>query len=296
MQQTFEPPPTNTQQEFFAPPGHAETTPDDGFAPPPPQSFFPPPTVAKSPTKSPPPANINTKATQPSTDKALPFYPAPPTGGLPSEKRREPQTPGLMSPKSTFGFNMGRGPMSPGGAPSQFMGASTTVDDVGTFNGGSYRISHRDTNTIVTVQLAIGCPMTVKPGLMIAMSPTMTLKGAIKFSMKKMLVGGEIAHSTFTGPGELLLAPHMLGDITSIRLTGKETWSVGRDAFMACTQGVTKDYKGQSLTKAMFSGEGLFVYKIGGVGICWVMSMGAIIRKEVSIKILDYSLSTLIVY
>jgi len=128
--------------------------------------------------------------------------------------------------------------------------------------------------------LAIGCPLTVKPGLMIAMSPTMTLKGAVKFSMKKMLVGGEMTHSTFTGPGELLLAPNMLGDITNIRLTGDESWTVGRDAFMACTQGVVKDYKSQSFSKAMFSGEGFFVYKMSGVGICWIMSMGAIIRKD----------------
>jgi hypothetical protein len=47
----------------------------------------------------------------------------------------------------------------------QFAGAgSTQADDVGTFNGGSYRVSHRDTNTILTVQLAIGCPFTAKPG------------------------------------------------------------------------------------------------------------------------------------
>lgn len=54
----------------------------------------------------------------------------------------------------------------PGGAPGagHFVGASATVDDVGTFNGGSYRISHRDTNTIVTLQLAAGCPIVAKPG------------------------------------------------------------------------------------------------------------------------------------
>jgi hypothetical protein len=46
-----------------------------------------------------------------------------------------------------------------GGVPS------TQADDVGTFNGGSYRVSHRDTNTILTLQLAIGCPLTVKPGV-----------------------------------------------------------------------------------------------------------------------------------
>lgn len=152
---------------------------------------------------------------------------------------------------------------------------------MGTFNGGSYRISHRDTNTIVTIQLAMGCPITVKPGAMIAMSPTITVKGSVKFSMKKLLARGEMSHTTFTGPGELLLAPFALGDITNIRLSGKgETWNIGKDAFLACTQGVTKDYVSQALSKAIFSGEGLFVYKLGGAGICWIQSMGAIIRKD----------------
>ena len=53
-----------------------------------------------------------------------------------------------------------------GGAPpaGHFVGASAIVDDVGTFNGGSYRISHRDCNTILTIQLAMGCPLHAKPG------------------------------------------------------------------------------------------------------------------------------------
>ena len=220
--------------------------------------------------------------------KPLPIHPGPPSRGSESysqEKQKEPEKTEQelpMSPRTPY--NTSRPSMMPGGAPPQghFIGASATIDDVGTFNGGSYRISHRDSNTIVTVQLAIGCPLNVKPGLMIAMSPTMTLKGAVKFSMKKMLIGGEMAHSTFTGPGELLLAPNTLGDITNIRLTGEETWNVGRDAFMACTQGVVKEYKSQSFSKAMFSGEGFFVYKMSGVGITWIMSMGAIIRKDVS--------------
>jgi uncharacterized protein (AIM24 family) len=172
----------------------------------------------------------------------------------------------------------------PGGAPPQghFTGASATIDDVGTFNGGSYRISHRDSNTIITLQLAMGCPLEVKPGCMIAMSPTMTLKGAVKFSVKKLVTGGEMSVSTYTGPGELLLAPFSFGDITNIRLTGKETWSASKDAFLACTTGVVKDYKAQSFSKAMFSGEGLFVCKFSGTGILWIQSLGAIIRKDVS--------------
>lgn len=100
--------------------------------------------------------------------------------------------------------------------------------------------------------------------------------------MKKLIAGGEMSTATYTGPGELLLAPSSIGDTTTLRLTGNETWSVGKDAFIACTQGVVKEYKNQGFSKAMFSGEGLFVYKISGIGIMWVASFGAIIRKDVS--------------
>lgn len=168
-------------------------------------------------------------------------------------------------------------------APSsqKFIGAqSVTADDVGTFNGGSYRVSHRDTNSMVTMQLAMGCPVTARPGAMIAMSHSVTLKGNFKFSMKKMLIGGEMAHSTFTGPGEVILAPPYLGDIHLLKMNGDDSWNVGKDAFLACTQGVIKEYKSQSFSKAMFSGEGLYVYRISGSGILWISSFGAIIRKD----------------
>jgi hypothetical protein len=173
--------------------------------------------------------------------------------------------------------------MTSSGAPQagQFVGAEATSDDIGTFNGGSYRISHRDTNSILTIQLAMGCPLSGKPGALIGMSPSVTLKGQLKFSMKKMITGADLTSSTYVGPGEVLLAPHSLGDITTVRLTGKETWSVGQDAFLASTQGVIKDFKRQGLGKAMFSGEGLWVYKISGTGLLWVSSFGAIIKKTV---------------
>ncbi|KAK3684368.1 hypothetical protein LTR37_020344 [Vermiconidia calcicola] len=268
QQQYFAPPPTNGQQNYYPPPGQQQQTPVQT-----PPAFAPPPSV--SPVQDDNEAN---QAGMRGAEKPLPIYPGPPTESYPQEKQKEAQRTEQevpMTPRTPWNNTR------PGAPPQgQFIGAGATLDDVGTFNGGSYRISHRDSNTICTVQLAVGCPLTVKPGLMIAMSPTMTLKGAVKFSMKKMLMGGEMSHSTYTGPGELLLAPNMLGDVTSIRMTGEETWTIGRDAFMACTQGVVKDYKGQSMSKAMFSGEGFFVFKMSGVGIVWIMSMGAIIRKD----------------
>lgn len=116
---------------------------------------------------------------------------------------------------------------------------------------------------------------------MIAMSTDIQLRGAIKFSIKKLLIGGEMATSTYTGPGELLLAPTVLGDIISLRLNGSETWKVGKDGFLASTTGVHKEYHGQGLTKGVFSGEGFFVYKMTGMGLLWLQSFGAIIKKDV---------------
>jgi hypothetical protein len=281
QQQHYAPPPSDSQQSYYPPPGQSQhyapppqQQPQHQYAPPP-QQFAPPPSV--SPPL--PDGNVGNNAAAVSpleqTEQKLPYYPGPPADSYPQEKQKEPERP----------YNTSRQSQMPGGAPPQghFTGASATIDDVGTFNGGSYRISHRDSNTIVTIQLAVGCPLQVKPGAMIAMSPTMTLKGAVKFSMKKLVTGGEMAVSTYTGPGELLLAPFSFGDITNIRLTGTETWSAGKDAFLACTTGVTKDYKAQGFSKAMFSGEGLFVCKFSGNGILWIQSLGAIIRKDVSI-------------
>lgn len=121
-------------------------------------------------------------------------------------------------------------------------------------------------------------------GTMIAMSPTVTLKGKFDVSLKTIILRSQMALANFTGPGEVLLAPHTLGDITGIQLSGNETWSVARDAFLACTQGVDRDFKRQGISKAIFSGDGLFVFKVTGVGIMWITSFGAIVRKDVCLE------------
>lgn len=114
------------QQQYFAPPPG-----QNGGQ----QRFSPPPAAQQQQTFAPPPKEAR----------------AP-------EPAAEPASQALDTSQA--------GPEMPDGAPSavHFTGAYTTQDDVGTFNGGGYRISHRDTNTILTVQLAVGCPITVKPG------------------------------------------------------------------------------------------------------------------------------------
>ena len=231
-----------------------------------------------------------------------PQFAAPPTylnqdAGYPAEKiaaaaqhPQQQQQQVVNRPLSQLSAQTGASAQGSAAGAAGFVGAVATNDDVGTFNGGSYRISHRDCNTILTIQLAMGCPLGAKPGAMIAMSPTMTLRGEFKFSVKKMIAGAELGQSHYVGPGELLLAPPMLGDVTTIRLDGTTQWTCGHDAYLASTQGVHKDHKRQGLGKAMFSGEGLFVYKMSGTGIVWVSSFGAIIRKDAKyLRLLAFS-------
>ncbi|RDW82027.1 hypothetical protein BP6252_03139 [Coleophoma cylindrospora] len=279
------PPPTQTSHQYYPPPPQQISPQQQSYQPPPPPQPTPPQVQQHYP--QPPNFSHGTSYQQPAVyggappgsppaSSGLPSYQQPPLSGGAVEHHQDYAEEKAQVVDTSVASNLDHGAPS----ASHFVGASATQDDVGTFNGGSYRISHRDTNSILTLQLAMGCPLTAKPGAMIAMSPTVTLKGSVKFSMKKLVIGGEMSHSTFTGPGEVLLAPSSLGDITNIRLSGDEQWSVGRDAFLACTQGVVKEYKRQGIGKAMFSGEGLFVYKISGIGILWITSLGAIIRKD----------------
>ncbi|KAK4545413.1 hypothetical protein LTR36_002763 [Oleoguttula mirabilis] len=173
----------------------------------------------------------------------------------------------------------------PQGYPDQHHGkqqpqqqAPPEVSDSGNFQGMSYTIKHRNTNSTLNIQLNQGDVVMSKPGAMIHMSSTVTLQGAIKFSMKKLFTGGQMAQATFTGPGTVALAPTLMGDIVTLPIDGGQgrPWNVGKDAFLACTSGVEKDTKSQGLGKALFSGEDLFVYRMQGSGIAWLTSYGAV--------------------
>ncbi|KAI9810215.1 MAG: hypothetical protein M1826_003691 [Phylliscum demangeonii] len=282
QQQYFAPPPTQAHGHGHGP-GHGHGVAHAHYPPPPNGPQSPPLYSGHAPAYQPPQQPQQPQQQQQQSAHQGYAYdqkpPLPPPAGPPQHFHPPPSSGEGAASAAGHASSM-----MPGGAPSaeHFMGAAATMDDVGTFNGGSYRISHRDSNTVLTMQLAMGCPVVAKPGAMFAMSPSITLKGEIKFSVKKIIAGGHLGQSTFIGPGELLLAPPALGDITTIQMTGRadEVWNVGRDAFMAATQGVSKDYKRQGIGKAMFSGEGLFVYRITGTGLLWIASLGAIIRKD----------------
>ncbi|RAH44165.1 AIM24 family protein [Aspergillus brunneoviolaceus CBS 621.78] len=273
---TYPPPPS---QGSFSYPSNAPI-----YSPPQASPGFPPPNFSfPPPPQQPAPSNGENKPpTPPMSEKAV--YDAENTGAYGanaaiSSSDRPPSGTTLTRAHTDMSLGSKPGPL----ASANFIGAmSTDMDDVGTFNGGSYRISHRDTNSLLTIQLAVGCPLQARPGIMIAMSPSISLRGSLSFGWMKALAGGQVARSTYTGPGELLLAPSVLGDVTALRLDGTQEWTVGRDAFLASTSGVKSEYKTQGIMKGVFSGEGFFVYKFQGSGILWMQSFGAIVKKELA--------------
>ncbi|KAF8911237.1 DUF124-domain-containing protein [Mucidula mucida] len=163
---------------------------------------------------------------------------------------------------------------------SQGHGSHAAIDTTGAFEGMQYRVDHRDSNSLLSINLQPNYQVKGKPGSMVAMAGTVQIKGKLKFSFKKMMTGGDMSESIFTGPGEVMLAPDIWGDIVPIKLDGSVPWSVGKDAFLACSMDVVRSTKSQGFGKALFSGEGLFVYQITGQGILFVQSIGAIIQKH----------------
>jgi uncharacterized protein (AIM24 family) len=160
--------------------------------------------------------------------------------------------------------------------------------DHGNFHGGSYSITHRDTNAVLTLDLAQGTTIKAKPGAMIHMAGTIQLTGKINFSMRKMFTGGQMAESTYAGHGKVALAPTLFGDIVTLQIDGSSQWLIGKDAYLASTADVQKETKSQGIGKALFSGEDLFIYRVIGQGLVWLTSYGAVDKVDVSSTSISY--------
>ncbi|KAI5460525.1 DUF124 domain protein [Mariannaea sp. PMI_226] len=160
------------------------------------------------------------------------------------------------------------------------VGRAPSQNDFGEFNGGSFNITHRDTNAVLNLNLQKGTTITCVPGAMIHMSGTITLVGERHFSFKKLITGYSMSESKYSGPGRVALGPTLFGDIVTLRLNGPQTWMIGRDAYLASTDGITGEQVTQSLSKSLLSGEDLVIQRIGGEGIIWLTSFGAVDRLD----------------
>lgn len=168
---------------------------------------------------------------------------------------------------------VGRGAPSPG-PPRQ--------GDTGTFPGGTYNITHRDNDAVLNVNLQQdGAFIRAKPGAMIYMSGSVQLSGKTNFSMRDMFSGKETAESTYLGPGRISLCPTLSGDVFPLYIDNQASWTIAKNVYLACTSGITRAAVRKSF-KNVRAGDMILVYTVGGQGIIWLTSFGAIDRLDVS--------------
>jgi uncharacterized protein (TIGR00266 family) len=142
---------------------------------------------------------------------------------------------------------------------------------------------------MLKVQLDLGESLKAEAGSMVAMSDTVDVEGKMEGGFLKglgrMLAGESFFFQTLTarrGPGEVLLAHEIPGEIYPITLDGRTNYILQKDGFFAASREVEISTKVQNLLKGLFSGEGFFVLRASGMGTLFVSSYGAIHPIELS--------------
>ena len=145
-----------------------------------------------------------------------------------------------------------------------------------------HEILFQPSYALAKVSLRQGESIVAEAGAMVAMSDTIEIKtearGGLFGGLKRSMLGGEsFFQNTFAaerGPGEVMLAPALPGDIVHLRLTG-ETVYVQSGSYMASSPDIEIDTSWGG-AKAFFSKEGLFLIKASGMGDLFLSSYGGI--------------------
>lgn len=146
-----------------------------------------------------------------------------------------------------------------------------------------YELLYPGAFTMLKVRLPQGGRIKAEADAMVAMSATMDVEGKMEGGLLgglgRMFTGESFFFQQVVasrGPGEVLLAHPIPGDIKAIELDGSQNYVLQKDGFFAGSDELTVSTKMQNLTKGLFSGEGFFIIKISGAGTLFVSSYGAI--------------------
>ena len=130
-------------------------------------------------------------------------------------------------------------------------------------------IEYSPAYAIANIGLDAGEGLRAEAGAMVAMSSSVGMEtkaeGGLMGGLKRMALGGESFFiNTYTaqgGPGEVTVGPSLPGDVIHLPLAG-HTVFVQSGSYLACGTGIEVDTKWGG-AKTFFSGEGLFLLKIG---------------------------------
>ena len=143
---------------------------------------------------------------------------------------------------------------------------------------------------MVRVDLTAGETIKAESGAMVAASPTIDIESKLEGGFlgalsRKLLSGEKFFFQTLRatrGPGEVLLAPTVPGEIVIMELDGLNEYMVQKDGFLAGAETVKIESQMQSLSRGLLGGEGFFILKISGRGALILNSFGAIHKIELN--------------
>jgi uncharacterized protein (TIGR00266 family) len=141
---------------------------------------------------------------------------------------------------------------------------------------------------MVRVELTAGETIKAESGAMVASSPTIDVEskmegGFLGALSRKFLTGEKFFFQTLRasrGPGEVLLAPTVPGEIVTMELDGVNEYMVQKDGFLAGAETVKLESQMQSLSRGLLGGEGFFILRVSGKGTLLLNSFGAIHKIE----------------
>lgn len=136
------------------------------------------------------------------------------------------------------------------------------------------------------VELAPGQSLRAEAGAMVSMSANVDLQsqlqGGVMGALKRMVTRESLFVSTFTavgGPGEVLLAPAVPGDVAAVDVSGRELL-VQSSSWLASEPEVGLDTEFAGF-KGLFAGEGLFFIRMSGRGTALLSSYGAVVHRPI---------------
>jgi len=148
----------------------------------------------------------------------------------------------------------------------------------------NYELLYPGAFTLLKVLLPHGKRIKAESDAMVAMSSTIDVEGKMEGGVMSSLARRFLSGESFffqqlvanRGPGEVLLAHSVPGDIQVIEMDGSTDYILQKDGFFAASDTITISTKMQNLTRGLFSGEGFFTIKASGSGTLFVSSYGAI--------------------
>ncbi len=152
-----------------------------------------------------------------------------------------------------------------------------------------FDVVHPGSNAMVVVKLLQGESVKAEAGAMVAKSEGITIEGKMEGglgkALKRFALGGEqFFFQTMraeAGPGEVLIAPSIPGDIKVLDMTGGQDYFLQGGTFLAAIGDINIDTKVQKVSQAMFSGEGLFVLHCTGNGTVAASAFGAVYEIDI---------------